>query len=442
MAHFGMRGSGDWSGNIRPESFREGLLRFYPNGNMPLTAITAMSKKSARPVKDPKHNWATRNLPARGGALTAADEVYTEPTLTSKYTSGGAVGDVVYAKCASAVATQFIPGTTAMLSEKGEYRSNVRGRVVDRSDNGANSYVAIKLIDTPDASYDLDTVNYVQRIGNSNPEGGDRPDAWALNPTEYWNYTQIFRNAYGITGTQKETELRYLDALTEAKQDALEAHGLDVEQAIIFGERSSTIGENGKPERTLRGIIPWLISESSANGNVEGFSHGSAYSSSDWLGTSVAPTGTIVDGGMWLGDMLEVIFRYGSMEKIGVVGSGAMLGLHRLAEVSGDYQLITRQMHYGLKFQELVTPFGSVFLKTHPLFNQTPVNRYDMLIVDPNKISVRPLGSRDTKPMEADHEEGRDGIEGEWLGELTLELHEPPAHGYLTRVGLNHDQVI
>jgi hypothetical protein len=440
MAHFGMRGSGDWTGNVEPNSFRESLLLFYPNGGMDLTAITAMGKKSGSPVRGTTHTWFTKNLQARGGNLTAADEVYTEPTLTTKYTSGGVAGTVVYAKCAAATAEQFTVGNVVVLSAKGEYRSMVRGMVLSRGVNGANSYVQVELLEAANATYDLDTANYIQRIGNANPEGGDRPEAQSFDPVEYWNYTQIFRNPYGITGTQKEVELRPMDALDEAMREALEYHGLDIEQALIFGERDSKNGANGKKERKLRGIIPWLVSESTTNGNVEGFSHSATYSGLDWLGNDVA--GSLENGEMWLNEKLEVIFRYGTGEKLGICGSGALLGINQLAASSGQMNLVPRDMHYGLKVMEWITPFGSIFLKTHPLFSQTAVNRYDMLIVDPSKIHVRPLGARDTKPIDAVQDEGRDAEEGEWLTEITMEFHEPAAHGYLTRVGLNHDQTI
>ena len=53
----GMRGTGDWVTNQRPENWRQTLLRLYPNGKAPLTAILSMLKsestgRSAFPLVD------------------------------------------------------------------------------------------------------------------------------------------------------------------------------------------------------------------------------------------------------------------------------------------------------------------------------------------------------------------------------------------------------
>ena len=43
MAGFlGMRGSGDWATDQRPYNWREMILRSYPNGTAPLTAMMSM----------------------------------------------------------------------------------------------------------------------------------------------------------------------------------------------------------------------------------------------------------------------------------------------------------------------------------------------------------------------------------------------------------------
>ena len=48
----GMRGTGDWATNQRPENWRETILYLYPNGAAPLTAILSMmgDEKTDDPV--------------------------------------------------------------------------------------------------------------------------------------------------------------------------------------------------------------------------------------------------------------------------------------------------------------------------------------------------------------------------------------------------------
>jgi hypothetical protein len=50
----GMRGNGDWVADQRPKSWREMILKLYPNGQAPLTAI--LSKMSSEAVDDPEFN--------------------------------------------------------------------------------------------------------------------------------------------------------------------------------------------------------------------------------------------------------------------------------------------------------------------------------------------------------------------------------------------------
>jgi hypothetical protein len=52
LGFLGMRGDGDWATDERPKNWREGILRLYPNGMAPLTAI--LSKMGEQRVDDPE----------------------------------------------------------------------------------------------------------------------------------------------------------------------------------------------------------------------------------------------------------------------------------------------------------------------------------------------------------------------------------------------------
>ena len=55
----GMRGTGDWVTNQRPQNWREQILYLYPNGMAPLTAILSMM--SSEMTTDPTFNWWTQS---------------------------------------------------------------------------------------------------------------------------------------------------------------------------------------------------------------------------------------------------------------------------------------------------------------------------------------------------------------------------------------------
>ena len=55
MAAFnGMRGTASWVTDQRPKNWREMILRLYPNGSAPLTAILALLKSER--TSDPEFN--------------------------------------------------------------------------------------------------------------------------------------------------------------------------------------------------------------------------------------------------------------------------------------------------------------------------------------------------------------------------------------------------
>jgi len=45
MAIQGLRGSGNFAADERPKNWREAVLHLFPNGNVPLTALTNQMKK-------------------------------------------------------------------------------------------------------------------------------------------------------------------------------------------------------------------------------------------------------------------------------------------------------------------------------------------------------------------------------------------------------------
>lgn len=427
-AFLGMRGTGDWATDERPLNWRQGILYLYPNGSAPLTAI--LSKMGEQKVDDPQFHWWTKLLATQGGAVSG---VYTDTSLSSAYGGSGSEGDTVYVKVAEAVADEFREGHQALLRDASHQDVDVQSKVTAVVKNGASSYVACKLLEDDDngASTDLQNCDTILVSGNINAEGAAIPDAIAYNPVKWYNFTQIFRTPLEITRTARLTKLRTADAYKEAKREALELHSIEMEKAFLYGIRSENVGSNGKYERTTWGLIPAIKSGNSSG--VDDFSLNSDYSGQTWL----------QGGEDWLDSYLEVIFRYGSQEKLAFVGSGALLGINRLAKTYGNIQLNPMTTSYGLKVVEWITPFGSVMLKTHPLFSFESTTRNCMLIFEPSKLKYKYISDTMFKPDPAMKEAGftaYDGTKEEYLTECGLEYHHPTCFGYLT--GLNTDNSV
>jgi len=419
-AFLGMRGNGDWATDQRPKDWREGMLFLYPNGDMPLNAI--LSKMGSEKVTDPEYYWWTKGLPTQGG--TVAD-VYTNSTLASAYATGGAVGDILYAKVAAAVASEFRVGHQVLLRNTANYADDTNAKVVAVVQNGASSYIACKLLQADPTTTGIADVNRILVIGSINPEGGAMPEAIAYDPTKYYNYTQIFRTPLSITRTARLTKLRTGDQYKESKREALQLHGIEMEKAFIWGYGYETTGSNGKPERSTWGIIPFI----SANGGiVDDFTTNTDYTNTAWL----------TSGEEWLDEQLEEVFRYGSGERLAVCGSGVILAINKLVKSMGNFELSPKTVSYGIKVMEWVTPFGVIYLKRHPLFSYEVTNRNSMLIMDASNLKYKYITDTTFYDDPDKKNTGRNRIDGtdeEFLTEAGLEIHHPATFAYLNGFG-------
>lgn len=412
VAFLGMRATNDFTvPGQRPKNWREGILRLYPNGKAPLTALLALMKSES--TNDPEFNWFCKVLPKQSADVTG---VYTDAGLATANTAVGTIGLVIYLKMSEADAKQFVPNHTVLLRAEDSVQADTVGIVEDVVLAGASSYVRVKLIQASTVALSAANVKRLLIIGSAHAEGALIGQAVAYDPYTQKNYTQIFRNALEITRTAEKTRLRTGDAYKEAKREALELHSIEMEKAFIFGVPSENVGANGKPLRTTGGII-WSIKQN--NGYVQDFA-------GDWE-----------DKGLdWLDEILMQVFRYGETDKLAFVGDAALLGINRLARKYGTWNYTPQTRAFGINVVELITPFGQLTLKTHPLFSHEPSNQHSMLIFEPKNIKYRYI--TDTTFYKSEREEGHtryDARKEEYLTECGLEYHFPQSWAWLNNIG-------
>lgn len=425
----GMRGTGDWATNERPENWRQGILRLYPNGTAPLTGM--MSMMGSEKTTDPKFHWWTKLLPSQAGAVTG---IYSDSILSTAYVPEAAVGTVLYFKMSASDLTHFRVGHVVLLRDESDLDVDVVGKVVARSVNGASSYIAVKLREADDNATDHDLLSCDRAliIGNSNPEGDAMPDALAYDPTEWYNETQIWKTPLSITRTARLTKLRTEKAYKEAKREALELHSIELEKSAFWSIRWSGLGDNGLPERMTMGLIQAIVYGSDGTKNVgvtDNFTTNTDFSGQTWL----------QGGEEWLDAQLEEVFRYGDSEKMAWMGSGTALGIQRLVKNGAHYNISKGEAGYGIRVMQWETPFGVINFKTHPLFSFEATNRNVMVIHEPRNMKIRTI--TDTT-FESENPEARgytkiDGTKEQYLTELGYEFHHPNGWGYLK--GFNTD---
>ena len=413
---FGMRASDDFVNNARPENWRETILYLYPNGRAPLTALTSMM--SSEDTDDPHYHWWTEMLANQRASVTG---VFLNAGLSTPYTQQSA-GATVYVRMGASDIDKFRVGHQVMARCSVDPSLDVVGKVTARSKAGSSSYVAVYLHEDDDNSTQgriMSASDVLLIIGNINPEGSTIPEAIAYDPTEYYNYTQIFRTPLKHTRTAKYTRLRTGDQVMKAKRQALEMHGVEMEKAFIFGKRTLGTGSNGYPERTTGGIREFIVTNR--------FDYPSDGGGA-WL----------TDGWDYLNEKLRLIFKYGdSRERLAFCGNGVLGAIAQLAKEYGTFELTARETSFGVEIYEWITPFGRLMLKDHPLFNLEDTLNYSMLVTLPTNLRYRYLTSSDTKYYPNRQANDLDGEMSEYLTEAGLEMYHEMTFGWFDGLGIN-----
>ena len=427
MAFLGMKGTGQFAANERPQTWREGILWEYPNGVAPLTAILSMM--TSEKITDYHMHWWTKKLSARTAATTG---IYLDAALTTTYDATApalGIGSYIFIKMSEADANTFRPTVVIQIRKQSDTAIKGYGIVSQVVTNGANSYLAVKVLQAIPAA-GISAADFIRMIGNANAQGAARPQSLLSTPTPYENLTQIFRNPLSLTRTAIQTKLRTADSRKQARKEALQDHALDMEQAFLDGFMLETTGENGQPLTFTRGIIQSI--EEYAPANVSDFIKSGGISGDKW----------VAKGEDWLDGQLEIINRFGNTEKLGLCGSGALAGLDKLAKATGRLNLNARQTDYGLQIVEWVLPSGILYLMSDPIFTRDVTRRNSICIVEPENLIFSYVQDTVFKgDIEYDNNEatdlGVDGMEEEFLTEAGIEMHFPDHFGFLENVGVD-----
>lgn len=418
----GMRGTGTWSDNENPGSWREGILYLYPNGSAPLTAI--LSKAKSRHETEEHFHWWTKTLSTRAGAISAI----TDPGTGSAYVSGAAAGDSLRMAVTGAFSHEIVNGHNVLLRKTGDHSEDVVGKVTNVQRGTDSGLIDVTLAQADQG--DLANVDRLIILSNSNPEGSVWPESVAYHPTEMENLLQIIRSPLRMTGTAlNKKKLRTGDAYKEMKRETLEYHSIDIEQALLWGIMTTGTGSNGQPERTMMGIREFISTYNPAG--IIDCARTLDYAGQVWTDYSRA----LLDNAMMNS------FMYGkSTEKTVLAGSGAILGIQQMVTANSQYNISQGESKYGIRVLRLESAFGVWNIVRAPLFNHEPSNRNSMFVLDIDNIKF--VYSRDTDfwPDVFFGKGGPVGLDGKvegFLTEASLELYFPETFMYLSNVGVD-----
>jgi hypothetical protein len=275
--------------------------------------------------------------------------------------------------------------------------------------------------------------------GNASAEGAGATTGKFYPPIDVENQTQIFRNAFEFTATVLKipTEFDQTGIYAESAEDTLREHMTEMEMAFLFGIKgikNVTIDNVSRPRRQTGGILWFMREWEKADSPYRGGTGAPAITAnSDDEKRIINLTTSITEAAF--DSYLERCFRSTnskSFEKIAMCGNGALAAINnylkKATTVNKDYAI---QKVYGMNVLTWETPWGTIHLKSHPLFNRDAALRNDMFIIDVNQLKYRYLTDRDTTLLPNRQANDFDGRKDEWLTEAGLEVNMPEYHMYL-----------
>jgi hypothetical protein len=370
----GLRGTGDMGTDERPKSFREKILFISPDGDAPIFALT--SKAGKKTVKDPEFAWwaETNNLFRLqvNGALSSSDTIFTvdsaDPIATAMTRLYG-------------TATHLKPGDLLLVEKADQVTFDNEIVEVDTVQSDTTFTVRRGAAGTTAASISDDV--FLTLISSAYAEGTAAPRATTKNPIKFFNYTQIFKDAYEITGTLDKTELRTGDAWSNDKKRKAFKHAMDIEMSILFGVRAETTGDNGKPKRFMGGLRYFIPQATPANGGR----------------TTVFSTAVTHAS---FQDALSPVFDFdngGGDTRIAFTGTTAIVELGKVIQASTGIRMELGGVIkvFGMNFRELIMPNGRILMKIHPLLARHPRYQKSMFVLDFAAMKYVTMPGRDTK---------------------------------------------
>jgi len=390
----GLRGTGDWGVDERPKSFREGILRFNPNGTAPLYALSSKAKK--RSVNDPEFSWWAEGNPLIrlqvNGALLATDtQIVVDSADPSATTLGANLGTATHLKAGDILLVEPVADNATFDHELLEVDTVVSDTVFTaRRGAGGTTAAAI--------ANDV----WLTVIGSAYAEGTGIPRAVTRNPIKFSNYVQIFKDTYELTGTADKTKTRTNNDYSEDKKRKMMKHSADIEWAMLFGRPAETTGDNGKPKRFMAGLRYFIPTS-----NVTIF------------GAPVTPT-TLLDA-------LSPIFDFDTGAgdtRIVFAGRQALTELSKIFAGEVTFNVNNVVKVYGMDFQEFILPSGRVLMRSHPQMSRHGLYKNSAFVVDFDAISyVTQTGRPDGRAKDDVQTDDEDVRRGFWQSDCGMEVH-------------------
>ena len=358
----------------RKGDFASSLIQVMPEGSAPLLALS--SGMPSRDAQDVITTWFEEN------------HITGRFNIASFVTDGDGTGIVVDDVSSAA------PGTVLMNETSGEYV------LVTAVNTSTNTFTVTRNL-TGDGAVTMLITDFLQRVGTAFEEASSRPAGVVNIGYVRMNFLQIFRNSWDVSGTAQAVAYYTASPPAKNRADAGFLHAEDIERAFLWGKK--VIGTlNSRPFRLADGLYSMIQT------NVE----------------AAAATTTYADLDAFFQAIFSKNIKGKPNERIAFLGNKSLGILNDIALANSQMNIQAGQTEFGMNVHRWITPYGTVMLKTHPLFTESPFRTGDLLVLHPGAVETRYL--RRTNIDAYDSNGTRAGVDadyGVYTTEMTFEYH-------------------
>lgn len=386
QAILGMRSTADYANNQVQWDWADAVLAYDLYGELPLTAL--MSRAKTLPIAATERKWFDKDYDARvltTDALLSASVAGASETITL---TGGAF---------------YAPATMILFCEaNGEH---LRVTTDPTSPTSLTVSRGWGLVNGATVQA-IPSGSTLTLIGTAAEEGSGVPTPVNTNPFELFNFTQIFKTPYTITGTDKAVEHRTGDPWKEASAEAAIRHMKDIEYAMFLGKRANTIGNGGKRLRTMGGLREFIKT------NIV-----------DWNGSASLDE---------LEDFTTEVAKYGNRDIFTMCGDKFVTGVNRLIRGQTNYMVQAPFKLWGYDVSTVVLPNAvTLRLITHPMLNGHPEFRGSAWLLHMADLARHPVKGRDTHVEKDILANGTDAEGEQIMTEMTISVRREKNFGFI-----------
>lgn len=352
----------------------------------PLVSITRGIKKS-RTATQYRYDWIER-------------DPYPE---TVKVSGAQTSGDT---------SVEVITGDGDKVMVDGIYKNLRTGELIIASSEAADVITAVRGHGAVAAQAMVDG-DILYLVSTAHADGGTLGSLKSVKERGEYNYTQIIRTAYGVTGRMQHTKLYGgADMSTERKAAAI-LHKKKVEKAFIFGSRDSRTHSTGKLQTTTGGILETL--------KTNRWNLGGQAPSWDAVCDVLAHQMRWGNGGQTFGRGVKTLFC--SSQWISLFG--------KILHNKVDYEPMHETL--GVMVGAVKTPHGTINLVHEPIFD---FFHEDLaLLLDLGHISYVAHQGRDTKILKDRQANDEDSTKEELFVDCGIQVEVEMAHAVWSGLG-------